>query len=251
MISIEEAILAVKKNSSKISKAINIPIVKAGNSTLFSDVYSPIDMPPFRQSAMDGYALNLHDNFTYSFIGEVKAGDGHHIQLNKGEAVRIFTGAAVPDSANAVIMQEKVSVAENTIIIETKLPINYNIRAIGEQVEKGEFPNTRRIFSVMRCNHCTDAPCVDESTGLRKAHIEKLLALGEEWSLVAEERLRRREVHDEIIAFDLTEVGVQGRGKLVRTVRLPEHVDTGACSSPILESVEITRRVGKEVERLT
>jgi molybdopterin molybdotransferase len=138
MISIEEAILAVKKNSSKISKAINIPIVKAGNSTLFSDVYSPIDMPPFRQSAMDGYALNLHDNFTYSFIGEVKAGDGHHIQLNKGEAVRIFTGAAVPDSANAVIMQEKVSVAENTIIIETKLPINYNIRAIGEQVEKGE-----------------------------------------------------------------------------------------------------------------
>ena len=67
MISIEEAILAVKKNSSKISKAINIPIVKAGNSTLFSDVYSPIDMPPFRQSAMDGYALNLHDNFTYSF----------------------------------------------------------------------------------------------------------------------------------------------------------------------------------------
>ena len=138
MISIEEAILAVKKNSSKISKAINIPIVKAGNSTLFSDVYSPIDMPPFRQSAMDGYALNLHDNFTYSFIGEVKAGDGHHIQLNKGEAVRIFTGAAVPDSANAVIMQEKVIINKNNITVTGQLSNDYNIRAIGEQVKKGE-----------------------------------------------------------------------------------------------------------------
>lgn len=138
MISIEEALLAVKKNSNKNSKAINLPIIKAGKSTLFSDVYAPINMPPFRQSAMDGYALNLHDDFTYSFIGEVKAGDGHHIQLNKGEAVRIFTGAAVPDSANAVIMQEKVTIAENTIIIDSKLPINHNIRAIGEQVKKGE-----------------------------------------------------------------------------------------------------------------
>lgn len=138
MISIEEALLAVKKNSIKISKAINLPIVKAGMSTLFSDVYAPINMPPFRQSAMDGYALNLNDDFTYSLIGEVKAGDGHQMQLNKGEAVRIFTGAAVPDSANAVIMQEKVTIAENTIIIDSKLPVNHNIRAIGEQVKKGE-----------------------------------------------------------------------------------------------------------------
>lgn len=138
MISIEDAIQAVLENSGPNSKSINVPILKAGNSTLFSDVCSPINMPPFRQSAMDGYALNLHDDLSYSLIGEVKAGDSHQPKLKQGEAVRIFTGAAVPDSANAVIMQEKVTVNNNTIVIETTLPINHNIRSIGEQVKQGE-----------------------------------------------------------------------------------------------------------------
>ncbi|NCP91031.1 MAG: molybdopterin molybdotransferase MoeA [Flavobacteriales bacterium] len=138
MISIEDAIQTVIENCGHNSKSINVPILKAGNSTLFSDVCSPINMPPFRQSAMDGYALNLHDDFTYSLIGEVKAGDIHNIELNKGEAIRIFTGAAVPDSANAVIMQEKVTVSKNAILIEATLSINHNIRSIGEQVKQGE-----------------------------------------------------------------------------------------------------------------
>jgi len=138
MISIEEALEAVIKNSKEILKELILPLDKACSSVLFKDVFSPINMPPFRQSAMDGYALNLHDNFTYLLIGEVKAGDGHHIQLNKGEAVRIFTGAAVPDTANAVIMQEKVIVSKNKITISNQLSSEFNIRAIGEQVKKGE-----------------------------------------------------------------------------------------------------------------
>ncbi len=138
MISIEEALHAVNLKSKEISKEIKISIDKAVNLTLFKDVYSPINMPPFRQSAMDGYALNLHDDFTYSLIGEVKAGDSHQPRLKKGEVVRIFTGAPVPDSANAVIMQEKVMVDENKITVENKLPKEHNIRQIGEQVKKGE-----------------------------------------------------------------------------------------------------------------
>ena len=138
MISIEDALQAVITNSDKISKTIDLPTEKVGNSTLFNDVYSPINMPPFRQSAMDGYALNLHDDLTYSLIDEVKAGDSHQPILKKGEAIRIFTGAAVPDSANAVIMQEKVTANEHTITIELKLSPEYNIRSVGEQVKKGE-----------------------------------------------------------------------------------------------------------------
>jgi molybdopterin molybdotransferase len=71
-------------------------------------------------------------------IDEVKAGDSHQPELKPGEAVRIFTGAAVPDSANAVIMQEKVVVNENIITVESKLSEEFNIRAIGEQVKEGE-----------------------------------------------------------------------------------------------------------------
>ena len=138
MISIDEAINAVLSNSNEILKEISLPVLESGNYTLFTNVYSPINMPPFRQSAMDGYALHLHDGFSYSLIGEVKAGDGHQPELNPGEAIRIFTGAAVPDSANAVIMQEKVVVNQNTITVETKLSKEYNIRSVGEQVKKGE-----------------------------------------------------------------------------------------------------------------
>lgn len=138
MISIEDAIQAVEIHSFEVSKEIKISIDTAGNSTLFRNIYSPINFPPFRQSAMDGYAVHMHDDFTYRLVGEVKAGDSHHPLLNKGEAVRIFTGAAVPDSANAVIMQEKVIARENEITIDAKLPIGLNIRLLGEQVKKGQ-----------------------------------------------------------------------------------------------------------------
>jgi molybdopterin molybdotransferase len=138
MISINEAINAVIANSHEISKEVNLPLLESGNSTLFKDVYSTINMPPFRQSAMDGYALHLHDDGSYNLIDEVKAGDSHQPELKPGEAVRIFTGAAVPDSANAVIMQEKVVVNENIITVESKLSEEFNIRAIGEQVKEGE-----------------------------------------------------------------------------------------------------------------
>lgn len=138
MISIEEALQAVVAHSNKTSKAIRIPVEKAGNHTLFNDVFSPIHMPPFRQSAMDGYALNLHNDLTYTLIDEVKAGDGHQPILKRGEAVRIFTGAAVPDSANAVIMQEKVTVNGSIATIESQPTNEHNIRPVGEQVKKGE-----------------------------------------------------------------------------------------------------------------
>src|SRR5690606_35036523 len=108
MISIENAIHLVKSKSKPLLKEVVLDIEKSGSYLPSKDVLSPINMPPFRQSAMDGYALNLHGDLTYTLVGEVKAGDGHQPILNKGEAVRIFTGAAVPNTANAVIMQEKV-----------------------------------------------------------------------------------------------------------------------------------------------
>ena len=60
MISIDQAINAVKLNSNEVTKEVRLPLFESLNSTLFEDVYSPINMPPFRQSAMDGYALHLH-----------------------------------------------------------------------------------------------------------------------------------------------------------------------------------------------
>ncbi len=138
MISIETAIKLVKDTASPLLKATVKPVEKAGGYELSQNIKSPINMPPFRQSAMDGYALNLHDGLKYQLIGEIKAGDGQQPVLKPGEAVRIFTGAAVPDTANAVMMQEKVKVNGKSISIEHHIEEGINIRPLGEQVKQGE-----------------------------------------------------------------------------------------------------------------
>lgn len=137
MITVEEAIEGVEKNVGPTNKKEYKDVLNSIGQVLFEDAISPIDMPPFRQSAMDGYALCLHRTETYTVIGEVKAGDGHHPKLKAGEAVRIFTGAPVPDDANAVVMQEKVTIENNSIKLRSIVNLNENIRPLGEQVKKG------------------------------------------------------------------------------------------------------------------
>lgn len=138
MISISEAISIVKNNGKPLLNKSTKSVEKAGGYVLYEDVISPINMPPFRQSAMDGYALNLHDALSYNLIGEIKAGDAHQPVLKPGDAVRIFTGAPVPDSANAIMMQEKVLTDNNIIKIKHQIALEHNIRPLGEQVKVGE-----------------------------------------------------------------------------------------------------------------
>ncbi|MFC4722052.1 gephyrin-like molybdotransferase Glp [Geojedonia litorea] len=138
MISVEQAIDIVRINTKPIA-AFELKKVKdAYGDILFEDVLSPINMPPFRQSAMDGYALHLNGSDSYRIIGEVKAGDGHHPILKPGEAIRIFTGAPVPDTANALVMQEKTAVDDTRLKLKSEVVQNENIRPLGEQVLKGQ-----------------------------------------------------------------------------------------------------------------
>lgn len=137
MITVEEAFELVKNNIIPSQNTKSCKVINALGFVLAEDVISPINMPPFRQSAMDGYALNIHELSSYQIIDEVKAGDGHHPILKQGEAVRIFTGSAVPDSANTVIMQEKVTATNEILQLNSPASLNENIRPLGEQIEKG------------------------------------------------------------------------------------------------------------------
>ncbi|CAL2078135.1 gephyrin-like molybdotransferase Glp [Tenacibaculum sp. 190524A05c] len=138
MISIDEAISIVKNNSKTLQELKTIKVEKAFGYLLAEDIVSPIDMPPFRQSAMDGYAICSGTFSSYTIIGEVKAGDSINPELKPGEAVRIFTGAAVPDTADVILIQEKVTVKDNELYTEEEFKIAQNIRPKGEQVQKGE-----------------------------------------------------------------------------------------------------------------
>lgn len=138
MIDIATAQVLVEKHSSRISQSSVVGIEEALGFVLSEDVVSTIDMPPFRQSAMDGYALNVGNSNSYRLVGEVKAGDNSNLLLNAGEAVRIFTGAPVPDTANTVVMQEKVSTNDRQISVEGEVKIDINIRPKGEQIKAGD-----------------------------------------------------------------------------------------------------------------
>ncbi|MFC3879485.1 molybdopterin molybdotransferase MoeA [Algoriphagus namhaensis] len=137
MISVEEAIALVTQHAQAKSETEFVSVDKSLGKTLAADLIAPLSLPSFRQSSMDGYALNLHDSNSYSLTGEVKAGDASNPSLQPGEAVRIFTGAKVPDSSNAVVIQERVTKDGDKIILEIQSKIGDNIRQIGEQIAEG------------------------------------------------------------------------------------------------------------------
>jgi molybdopterin molybdotransferase len=138
MISVETALHLLETHTSPLDQSENCLVSEAAGRVLYEDVHSPIAMPPFKQSAMDGYALCTHEELVYKLIGEVKAGDSHEPELKKGEAIRIFTGAPVPQTANAVMMQEKVHADGPTITLTEAINLGLNIRPKGEQIEQGQ-----------------------------------------------------------------------------------------------------------------
>ena len=139
MISVTEA-LSLILSTEITSKSKTLPIAESCNKTLAEHIHSPINMPPFRQSAMDGYAVKLGDPDSESFLikGEIKAGDHTDYDLQPGEGVRIFTGARVPDDADSVIIQEDTIKFENKIKVSRTHIKGQNIRPIGEQIKTKE-----------------------------------------------------------------------------------------------------------------
>ena len=140
MIAVEEALALVLENSFPLEESEILPINQCLNRNLAKAVKAPIDLPSFRLSSMDGYALCLHQSNSYSIVDEIKAGDATNPSLKIGECVRIFTGAVVPDNADAVIMQEKTIRKQDTLTIETPVNKGQNIRLVGSQVKKEDFP---------------------------------------------------------------------------------------------------------------
>lgn len=135
MIKVEDAIAIIEANSKKMPTKL-ISVSKALGYVLAEKVISPIDMPPFRQSAMDGYAFTHSIRHQYDIIGTSQAGDHSNIKLKNTEAIRIFTGAFVPDNADTVVMQEHVMANKDSILIATMPERFSNVRPKGEQIRK-------------------------------------------------------------------------------------------------------------------
>ena len=111
------------------------------NRVLAQDIISPINVPSFDNSAMDGYAIKFADleTFTdFNIAGKSFAGKPFEGEIQAGECVRIMTGAMIPTGCDAVIMQEETEQAgENRIRFTNAIKLGQNIRRVGEDVAKG------------------------------------------------------------------------------------------------------------------
>ncbi|WP_278035397.1 hypothetical protein [Flavobacterium nitratireducens] len=137
MIQVAEALNIIAENSCKMPIA-KIKVSKSLGYVLAEAVYSPINMPPFRQSAMDGYAFTHNGSNQFEVVNTSQAGDFLDDKIEENQAVRIFTGAFVPDDTDTVVMQEHTTRTDNLLQIE-KMPVACaNIREKGEQIKKGE-----------------------------------------------------------------------------------------------------------------
>jgi molybdopterin molybdotransferase len=118
---------------------------------LAEDVYSFLNSPPFDKSAMDGYAVIAEDTFGASsniikklkIIDQIGAGDFSIKKINSGEAIRIATGAPIPDGADAVLMEEYTTTVnersdDEFIEIHSQVTPGENVAICGEDIKIGE-----------------------------------------------------------------------------------------------------------------
>ena len=125
--------------------ALRVPLDDALDSVLAEDVVSPIDIPAWANSAMDGYAARAADVRGASaerpvrlrVVEQLPAGSFPTRAIGPGEASRIFTGAPVPDGADSVIRQEDTDQGDETVTIVHDRDAGVNIRPVGEDIRRG------------------------------------------------------------------------------------------------------------------
>ncbi|MET0635668.1 MAG: gephyrin-like molybdotransferase Glp [Chitinophagaceae bacterium] len=138
MITVQEAKQLIRDRI-RVLTAVRRPLLQAACSVLAEDVYARVDIPAFEQSSMDGYAIRYEDrDKSLPVHGEMAAGAGSSLQLEPGRAMRIFTGAPLPDGADTVVMQEKVTRNQGTIVVGDKdLVKGFAVRATGSEIRAG------------------------------------------------------------------------------------------------------------------
>ena len=141
MISVQEAKKIISKNVSSLEPVL-LPLSQAAGLILAEDIYATTDIPAFPQSSMDGYAFSFEGWKKYKRLkiaGEVAAGSNEKFTLTPANAVRIFTGAAVPAGADTVVMQEKIQVENGELKIEDEtIQLGNSVRLKGSEIKGGE-----------------------------------------------------------------------------------------------------------------
>ena len=142
MMSVDEAVGLIADRIDKVEEIETVALADADGRILAHDVTAPLPLPPFTNSAVDGYAVASRDlpkseAETFPVLGRVQAGASPDDAIKARHAVRIFTGAPMPEGADTVFMQEDVRLEDNKVVLPGGLKPGANVRPAGEDVPIG------------------------------------------------------------------------------------------------------------------
>jgi molybdopterin molybdotransferase len=143
-------VLSVDEAQHRILQAVGVlgretlAISGALHYSVARNVIAPYDVPPFDNSAMDGFALRAENTsgaapalpIPLKIVGRIMAGDVPPVRIGPGECAAVMTGAAIPEGADAVVMIEDVTVESERILLESPVAREENIRRAGEDIAK-------------------------------------------------------------------------------------------------------------------
>lgn len=138
MISVTEARQIVAAQC-QLLEAVRIPFQQSVGYVLAEDLISPVSIPAFRQSSMDGYAIRAAEKDQLLFLQDaLPAGSSRELTLAPGNAIRVFTGGPVPEGADTVVQQEWISLKDTAIQInDHPVETGTHIRLPGADISKG------------------------------------------------------------------------------------------------------------------
>jgi molybdenum cofactor synthesis domain-containing protein len=147
LLTFEEAKRVIQQNfEAKPLGVEEVPLLEACNRVLAEDVISPLDVPPFNRSTVDGYAVKAEDTFgadenspvKLKLCGTVNVGEMPKIKVERGTAAEIMTGAPIPEGADAVVMAENTEQKNNEVYVYTAVAKDENVMKAGTDIKKGE-----------------------------------------------------------------------------------------------------------------
>lgn len=180
-----------------------ISIDRSYNRVLSKDVKAPIDVPHFRKSKMDGYAVIAEDTFSaeednlidLELIEKIPAGKKPEKKLNKGQCSYVATGAAIPDKANAVVMVEFTDVEQEKVSISKAVTPGTDIIGIGHDIKSGNIICKKDRLIDLPTIGILSACGIKEITVYRKLIIA-LISTGDEIVPTEEKNLEIGKIYD-------------------------------------------------------
>ena len=142
LMSVDEAKALIAERIAVAAGVEDVPLIEADGRVLAEDIAAPLDLPPFDNSAVDGYAVRFADlaagqETVLAVVGRIAAGAALERPVPARGAVRIFTGAPLPAGLDTVFMQEDVGAAGGAVVLPAGLKPGANRRLAGEDIARG------------------------------------------------------------------------------------------------------------------